>query len=119
MFRNNCFFANLCLDCSIRISNLETGAELHKIELKKLDQACSTLAVDKTQTLMAVGTGRFYGDNGPYRLVVFETETFTEVKEFTVNEIESLAFNKRNDCLLAVTGVGEVYCFKFYRSKAQ
>ena len=85
-----------------RISNLETGDEVKTI---KLDTYCCSIAVDKAQAIIAVGTSR--------KVTFFETTNFTKVKEFSLNDVHSLAFNKRNHCMLAVLYNGEVHSFKF------
>ena len=85
-----------------RILDLETGAELRKINF---DSQCWSLAVDKSQTVIAVGTDK--------KLTFIETANLTKVKEIALNDVYALAFNKRNDCLLAVTKNGEVHSFKF------
>ena len=97
---------SISYDMSCRVSNLETGAEIKKIEF---DSDCRSIAVDKSQTMIAIGT---------YANVTFiETTNFTVVKEVSLNDpVHSLAFNRQNDCMLAITKKGEVHSFKF-RSK--
>ena len=71
-----------------------------------LDTGCFSVVDDKAQTMIAVGTEK--------SVAFIETTNFTKVKEISVNsEVCSLAFNERNDCLLAVTYNGEVHSFKF------
>ena len=89
-------------DKTCRISNSETGAEVKTI---KFDSHCWSIATDRAQTVIAVGTDQ--------NVTFIETTNFTKVKEISLNEVYSLAFNKRNDNLLAVTGNGEVHSFKF------
>ena len=89
-------------DSSCRISNLKTGAEVKKI---KFSNPCWSIAVDKAQTVIAVGTTSY--------VTFIETTNFTKVKEVSLNYVYSLAFNKRNDCLLAVLKNGEIHSFKF------
>ena len=89
-------------DQTCRISNVQTGAEIKTIKLGH----CWSIAVDKAQTMIAIG-------NGDRNVTFIETSNFTKVKKVSLdNSVYSLAFNKRNDCLLAVTG-GEVHSFKF------
>ena len=86
-----------------QISNLETGAKGKEI---KFDELCYSIAADKGQTLIAVGNGK--------KVTFIETSDFTIVKEVTLDgSVYALAFNRRNDCLLAVTGEGKVHSFKF------
>ena len=87
---------------SCRISNLETGAEVKTINF---DSKCRSIAVDKTQTLIAVGTEN--------NVTFIETTNFTKVREVALNRVYSLAFNKRNDCMLAVLNNGGIHSFKF------
>ena len=85
------------------ISNLETGAEITKINF---DSECRSVAVDESQTIIAVGNGT--------KVTFIETTSFSKVKEISLNSnVYSLAFNKRNDCLLAITSKGEVHSLKF------
>ena len=93
-------------DRSCRVSNLETGAEMKKIDF---DSSCRSIAVDKSQTMIAIGTDA--------NVTFIETTNFTKVKEVSLNDpVYSLAFNRQNDCMLAITKKGEVHSFKF-RSK--
>ena len=86
-----------------RISSLETGAEVKRIEL---DSYCWSIAVDKAQTVIAIGTDK--------KVVFIKTTNFTNVKEVSLEKrVFSLAFNKRNDCMFALTNNGEVHSFKF------
>ena len=88
---------------SCRVSNLETGAEVRKINF---DDPCYSITVDEAQTLIAVGTAK--------KVTFIETTNFSKIKEVSMNDwVCSLAFNKRNDCMLAVTRSGEVHSFKF------
>ena len=90
-------------DKSCRVSDLETGAEINKINF---DGGCRSIAVDEAQSLIAVGNGK--------KVTFIETTNFTKVKEVPLNNsVYSLAFNKRNDCMLAVTKAGEVYSLEF------
>ena len=89
-------------DRSCRISSLETGAEVKTINFVK---PCWSIAVDKAQTLIAVGTEN--------NVTFIETINFTKVREVALNEVYSLAFNKRNDYMLAVLSNGEIHSFKF------
>ena len=89
-------------DKSCRVSNLETGAEVKRIYLCS---ECWSIAVDKTQTVIAVGTKK--------GVTFIETTNFTKVKEVSLTNVCSLAFNNRNDRMLAVTENGEVHSFKF------
>ena len=90
-------------DKSCRVSNLETGVELRKINF---GSPCWSIAVDKTQTLIAIGSGK--------KVTFIETTNFTKVKEVSLNNyVNSLAFNRQNDCMLAVTESGEIHSFKF------
>ena len=90
-------------DRCCRISNLETGAEVKRIEF---DNFCWSIVVDKGQTLIAIGNGE--------EVTFIETSDFTIVKEVTLDgNVFALAFNQRNDCLLAVTEEGKVHSFKF------
>ena len=90
-------------DKSCRVSNLETGAEVRRINF---DDPCYSITVDEAQTLIAVGTAK--------KVTFIETTNFSKIKEVSMNDwVCSLAFNKRNDCMLAVTKSGEVYSFKF------
>ena len=87
-----------------RISNLQTGEEVKSI---RFDSQCWVIGVDKTQTMIAVGSSA-------QSLTFVETLNFTKVKEVALDSyITSLAFNKRNDCMLAITSNGKVYSFKF------
>ena len=89
-------------DGTCRLSNLETGA---KIIAHKFDGTCWSIAVDKTQTLIAVGNDK--------NITFIETTNFSCVKELSLDTyVIALTFNKRNDCMLAVT-YGEVHCIKF------
>ena len=88
-------------DKTCRISNLETGAELKKL---CFDGWCRSISVDKAQTVIAIGTGE--------NVTLFESTSFTKIKELCLKPVNSVAFNQRNDCLLAVT-YGEVHCIKF------
>ena len=84
-----------------RISSSETGAEI-----KTIKYSCYSIAVDKAQTVIAVGTG--------YKVAFIETTNFTQIKEVFVNDyVYSLAFNKRNDRMVAVTKNGEIHSLKF------
>lgn len=90
-------------DKSCRISNLETGDEVKKIDLERV---CRSIAVDNAQTMIVVGNGK--------KVIFIDTTSFTKVKEVALNDtVYSLAFNKRNDYMLAVTSHGEVHSFKF------
>ena len=94
---------SICYDSSCRISNLETGAEVKTINF---DRNCYSIAVDKAQTLIAVGTSN--------KVTFIETTNFTKVKEVSMDGyVYSLAFNKRNDCMLAVLKNGEIHSLKF------
>ena len=85
-----------------RISNSVTGAE---VKIINFDNGCNSIAVDNTQTVIAIGTAE--------NVTFIETTNFTKVKEVSMDSsIKSLAFNKGNDCILAVTSKGEVYSFK-------
>ena len=95
---------------SCRISNLETGAEMKKIDLRVSvgygSPSGLSIAVDRAQTIIAVGSGA--------TLTFIECSNFTKVKEVSLSDpVKSLAFNKRNDCMLAVTSKGEVHSLKF------
>ena len=95
---------SISADGTCRLSNLETGA---KIIAHKFDGACRSIAVDKAQTLVAVG-------NGDKNLTFIETTNYTKVKEVSLDcYVNSLAFNKRNDCLLAMTRDGWLHSLKF------
>ena len=85
-----------------RILNLDTGVEVKKITL---DGSCWSITADKAQTVIAIGTDK--------NVTFFETTNFTKVKEVPLKYVYSLAFNERNDCMLAVTSGAEVYSFKF------
>ena len=85
-----------------RVSNLETGAKLKRINL---DSPCWAVATDRAQTVIAIGTNA--------NVTFIETTNFTKVKEILLKSVYSLAFSKRNDYLLAVTGNGEVHSLKF------
>ena len=86
-----------------RVSNLRTGEE---IKLIYFDGVCVSIATDKTQSLIAVGADR--------NVTFIETTNYTKVKEITVEKFfVSLAFNNRNDCMLAVANDGTVHSFKF------
>ena len=89
-------------DKTCKISNSETGAELKKINF---DSKCWSIAVDKAQTVIAIGSDE--------NVTFIETTSFTKVNEIPLKNVYALAFNKRNDCLLAVTEYGEVHSFKF------
>ena len=89
---------SISADRTCRISNLETGAELKKVNF---ESKCWSVAVDKAQIVIAIGTEK--------NVTFIETTNFTKVKEISMNEVDALAFNKRNDCLLAVTKNGEVH----------
>ena len=90
-------------DKSCRILNLETGAEVKTVNF---DCSCWSIAVDKAQTLIAVGTSN--------KVTFIETTNFTKVKEVSMDGyVYSLAFNKRNDCMLAVLKNGEIHSLKF------
>ena len=85
-----------------RISNLETGVQIKSINL---GSECWSIAVDKAQTVVAVGTDE--------NVTFIETTNFTKVKEVPLeSSVQSLAFNKRNDCMLALT-VCEIHSIKF------
>ena len=89
--------------CGCRLSNLETGTVMKTI---KLESNCHSIAVDKTGTIIAVGNGE--------NVTFIETTNFTMVKTVSLNHwVNSLAFNIRNDCMLAVTEGGTVHSFKF------
>ena len=86
-----------------RISDLETGKQVKKISLAGI---CLSIAVDNAQTMIAIGYAHI--------VTFIETTNFTEVKEVRLwSGVHSLAFNNRNDCMLAVTKNGEVHAFKF------
>ena len=88
---------------SCRISNLETGDEVKTINV---DTSCWSVSVDKAQTLIAIGAES--------KVIFIETTNFTKVKEVSLNNaVLSLAFNNRNDYMLAVTKNGEVHSIKF------
>ena len=92
------------LDQSCRISDLETGEEVKKIYFERSSPA--TMAVDKAQTMIAIGNFK--------KVTFFDTTNFAKVKEVALNDlVRSLAFNKRNDFMIAVTSNGEVHSFKF------
>ena len=93
---------SISTDKTCRISDLETGAEVKTI---KLDSHCWSVATDRAQTVIAIGTNA--------NVTFIETTNFTKVKEILLKSVYSLAFNKRNDYLLAVTGNGEVHSLKF------
>ena len=94
---------SISFDSYCRISNLETGTEIKRIEF---DNYCYSIAVDKGQTLIAIGNGE--------KVTFIETSDFTIAKEVTLDgDVFALAFNQRNDCLLAVTEEGKVHSFKF------
>ena len=89
-------------DKTCRISNSETGTEIKKISL---DSYCWSVAVDRAQTLIAVGTDK--------NVTIIETTNFAKVKEVSLDNVYSLAFNSRNDRMLAITKTGEIHSFKF------
>ena len=85
-----------------RISNLETGEEVKSFILL----SCRCIAVDEAQTVIAIGND--------INVTFIETTNFTKVKKISFERsVNSLAFNKRNDCLLAVTCDGDVHSLKF------
>ena len=96
-----------------RISKLKTGAKVKTIKLDEFCcQGCWSVAVNETQTLIAVGSKK--------HVTFIKTTNFTEIKkvsmsdvntEDTLTDIKSLAFNRRNDCMLAVLENGEVHSF--------
>ena len=91
-------------DQTCRLSDLETGDEVSRI---KLGSYCRSLAVDRTGSVIVVGTD----DNN---VTFIDTTTFEIIKQISVgSSIYSLAFNRRNDALLAVSKTGQVYSFKF------
>ena len=86
------------------ISNKKTGGVVAKVQL---DSFCRSLTVDRNETVIVVGTA----DN---KVTFINTTTFKIVKQVTLDAlIDSLAFNHLNDTLLAVSGTGQVYSFKF------
>ena len=98
-----------------RISNSETGTKIKTIEMggrvtpgmgMAWKPANFCVAVNESQTLLAIGKSE--------KINFYETTNFTKVKEvhFQKKIISSLAFNRRNDCMLAVTSGGQVYSFK-------
>ena len=90
-------------DRCCRISNLQTGAEVKEI---KFNYGCWSIAADKGQTMIVIGNDE--------KVTFIETSDFTIVKEVTLDSnVFALAFNQRNDCLLAVTSEGKVHSFKF------
>ena len=93
---------SISFDKTCRISNLENGAVVKTINFESY---CWTIAVDKAQTMIAIGTNN--------NVTFIETTSFTKVKEVPMNTVYSLAFNKRNDGMLAVTKYGEIHSFKF------
>ena len=93
---------SISLDKTCRISNIETGTKVKEISF---DSCCRSIAVDKAQTLIAVGTDQ--------NVTFIETTNFTKVKEIPLEYVYSLAFNSRNDSTLAITANGEVHSFKF------
>ena len=88
-------------DNSCDIFNIETGVKLNTINIHN----CHSVAVDKAQSLIAVGSSK--------KVTFIQTNDFEIIKEVELNDVCSLAFNKRNDCMLAVTRHGEIYSFKF------
>ena len=94
---------SISFDGTCRISNLETGAEVTTITF---ESCCYSIAVNEAQTMIVVGA-----DNN---VTFIETTNFTKVKAISFESwIGSLGFNKRNDCMLAVLGNGEVHSCKF------
>ena len=86
-----------------RVSKLDTGDEVTKINL---GSTCQSIAVDKTQSLIAIGTQE--------NVTFVETTNFTKVKEVSLtSDVFSLGFNRQNDCMIAVTRNGEIHSFKF------
>ena len=98
---------SLSRDGILRVSAVETGDEVKTI---KFDNECFSIAIDKSQTVIAVGTG-----NRLNHCVTFiDSANYTKVKEVYFNDrINSLAFNERNDCMIAVTYSGEVHSLEF------
>ena len=104
-FDINHFGGEFCL----KISNLETGVEVKRINL---GSASLTIAVDQAQTVIVLGTKN--------KMTFIETTNFTIVKEvpfesvyFVLDHSLATCFNKRNDGMLTLTGVGGVYSIKF------
>ena len=101
-----------------KISSLQTGKGIRKIAL---GYQCSSLTADKAQTLIAAGLSR-----GAGKVILIDTKTLRIVKQVVLDidtMICSLAFNRRNDTLLAVTtdarvGISEVYSLKFRQTLA-
>ena len=90
-------------DRTCRFSNLETGEKLAKI---KLGSYCRSLTADRTGSLVVVGT-----DDD--KVTFIDTTTFEIMKQVSLgSSINSLAFNRQNDALLAVSKTGQVYSFK-------
>ena len=90
-------------DRSCRVSNLETGAE---VKVVTCDFPCWCIAVDKTGSVIAIGNGS--------NVTFIETENFNKVEEVVLcTTVNSLLFNKSNDCMLAVTQNGYMHSFKF------
>ena len=86
-----------------RVSNLHNGVEVKMIYF---DSRCGSIDATRDQTLVAVGT-----NSG---VTFIETTNFTKVNEVSFNSwVMALAFNRRNDCLLAVTSGTEIHSIKF------
>ena len=87
-----------------RISDLETGTDMEKVFIRN---CVRSMTIDETQNIIAIGT-----EIGT--IIFIDTKNFIKVKEVSLDSsVLSLAFNKRNDCLLAVTKSGDVYGIKF------
>ena len=90
---------------SCLISKLKNGARVKTI---KFDESYFSVAVNKAQTLIALGTSN--------NVTFIETTNFIKVKKVSMIDvhsegvIRSIAFNNRNDCMLAVKN-DEVHSF--------
>ena len=92
-------------DQFFRVLDLKTGAIIAK---KRFGGQLWSIAVDEAQTLVAIG-------DGSSKVTFIETSSLMyRVKEIFLDDwAYSLAFNKRSDCMLAVTTRGDVHSFKF------
>ena len=90
----------ISMDRSCRISNLNTGEQLKNINF---DYPCSSIAVDKAQTVIAVGTDT--------KVTFIESTNFAKVKEITFNS----AVYSNSDQL--VFGTITLYDLSIYKNK--
>ena len=85
------------------ILDKETFAE---VKSYKFDSSCLSIAADNNQTLIVVGTEN--------EVIFICTTNLIPVKKICLdNSGCSPVFNKRNDCMLALTRNGKLHSFNF------